>query len=75
MENIKFERAAVARVAAPTVPLKTLVECRDALMAIHALRCTDVVPVKTLVAVSVAVGQLDYYVNLLLAAHQVGVTS
>ena len=75
MENSQIERAAVARVAAPTVPLKTLVECRDALMAIHALRCTEVVPVKVLVAVSVAAGQLDYYVNQLLAAQSVGVTA
>ena len=75
MENRQVERAAVAAVAAPTVPLKTLVEALAVLMAIHESRASDVLPIKLLVAASIAAGQLGHYVNQMLAAQQVGVTA
>ena len=74
MENSQVERAAVAAVQSPTVPLSALVEALAVLRAVHALKASDVVPISVLVDANVAKTRLGFWVDQMLAAQAVGVT-
>ena len=75
METSQSERAAVAAVQSPTVPLSVLVQALAVLQAVHELRPSQAMPGRLHVAASVATGSLGHYVEHLMAAQAVGVTS
>ena len=75
METSQSERAAVALAKSPTVPLAVLVEAVAVLRALHKLGANEYVPARVLVDASLAFASLGYYVDQMLAAQAVGVTS
>ena len=75
MEHSLIERAAVAAVQSPTVPLSVLVGSLAVLRAVHGLGASEMVPVKVLVDATVATARLGFYVDKMLAAQQVGVAA
>ena len=75
MEISQIERAAVAAVQSPMVPLAVLVESLAVLRAVDRLGASEMVPVKVLVDATVATARLGFYVDKMLAAQQVGVTA
>ena len=75
MENSRIERAAVAAVQAPTVPLAVLVEALAALKVAMNQPTHQTTPFETYQLLARSVGKLGYSVDKMLAAQAVGVTA
>ena len=75
METSQSERAAVAAVAAPTVPLKAMLRALAALEAVVELRFDSKVPGALFLQVAQARNVLEACLEPILAAQAVGVTS
>lgn len=61
--------------SAQKITLKVLVEALAVIRAVRALKTSDVVPVKVLVAAGLAEMDLGYHVDRILAAQQVEVAA
>ena len=75
METSQSERAAVAAVQSPTVPLAVLVQALNALNRSLSQRHSETTSFDTYEVLARASGSLGYYVDRMLAAQAVGVMS